>query len=211
MDVVTVAETFISLQGESTYAGMPCFFIRLAGCNLHCRYCDTAWAYGPGTVTPIDALVTEACLARAALIEITGGEPLEQAGFPALARQLRESTERPILVETNGSRDISVVPHGVVTIMDVKCPGSGMADANDEANIGRLRPVDEVKFVIGDRHDYAWARRRVREWNLVAHCAAIHFGTVASELDASVLGRWILEDALPVRLHVQIHKQLGMK
>jgi len=208
---VRVAEVFTSIQGESSFAGLPCFFIRLAGCNLRCRYCDTPAAAQRGTPRPIAGLVARWKKSRAAIAEITGGEPLLQAGFRELAAGLRDAGRRPVLVETNGSRDISTIPRGVIAIMDVKCPGSGERAALDPRNLGRLRPADEVKFVLADRADYLWARRFVRRSGVARAGRAVHFSPVGGRLDASKLARWILADGLPVRLHVQRHKCLGLK
>lgn len=211
IDSVEVCETFVSLQGESTYAGLPCFFVRLSGCNLRCSYCDTPQAYGPGTKRAIPALAAEALAGGAAISEITGGEPLLQPGFAALARALRDATGRPVLVETNGSCDLSLVPEGVIAIMDLKCPGSGEHGRMDMANIGRLRPQDEVKFVLTGRDDYAWAGALVRAHDLHLRCGAVLFSPAAGLLRPEMLAGWILEDRLPVRLQVQLHKMLAFR
>jgi 7-carboxy-7-deazaguanine synthase len=208
---VNIAETFVSLQGESTWAGLPCFFVRLAGCNLRCRYCDTPAARDGGRQTEIESIVAEALAANAAISEITGGEPLLQDGFRSLAEALRDSTGKPVLVETNGSLDISLVPDGVIAIMDVKCPGSAAGEANDWANVARLRTYDEVKFVLTDEADYAWAARQVAERGIAARCRAVHFSPVNGIMDPSALGGWILRDRLPVRLHLQLHKLVGLR
>ena len=211
MATVSVCETFVSIQGESTYAGLPCFFIRLAGCNLRCRYCDTTYAYNPGLEAPIPDLVNAYRDSRAAIVEITGGEPLLQPGFRELATALRDLGGKPVLVETNGSRDISAIPAGVVAIMDVKCPASGESEAMDPANLRRLRPQDEVKFVLSDRKDYEWAREFVRRHDLSRCCHAVLFSPVWGAVNARELGEWILADNLPVRVQVQLHKVMGMK
>jgi 7-carboxy-7-deazaguanine synthase len=208
-DRIRIAETFTSLQGESTYAGLPCFFVRLAGCNLRCRYCDTPAATGGGREAPVSEVVSAFRSSGIGLAEITGGEPLLQAGFLRLATELKAAA-RTVLVETNGSLDISVIPEGVVAIMDLKCPGSGSMAAMDFRNVGRLRPYDETKFVIGDRNDFEWACAMVREHRLDARCRAVLFGPVAGVLDPSTLGGWILESGMPVRLQIQLHKRLGM-
>lgn len=211
MATVRVDEVFESIQGESSWAGLPCFFIRLAGCNLRCTYCDTKDAYGPGREMTV-AELTALCLAsRAPIAEITGGEPLLQPGFGELAAALRDRTAKTILVETNGSRDISVVPADVVAVMDVKCPGSGASGAMDLANVGRLRPYDEVKFVLGDRRDYEWATAFVKRYRLTSACHAVFFSPVFGGLDAGKLGEWILQDGLAVRLQVQLHRILGLR
>ena len=211
MSTVRICETFTSIQGESTYAGLLCFFIRLAECNLRCSYCDTQHAYGPGTPEQIDALVEEATRSGAAIIEITGGEPLMQPAFAELATSLRDLSGRPILVETNGSCDISVVPEGVVAVLDIKCPGSSESARMDLENLERLRPHDEVKFVITDRADYEWSKDLVLHHDLARKCSAVLFGHVHGRQDASELARWIMHDELPVRLQVQLHKLLGLK
>ncbi|MBN1556552.1 MAG: radical SAM protein [Lentisphaerae bacterium] len=211
MDTVRVAETFTSLQGESRYAGWPCFFVRLAGCNLHCRYCDTPEARAGGVERPVAALVDAWRRSRAALAEITGGEPLLQDGFPALAEGLRDASDRPVLVETNGSLDLTRVPEGVTAVVDVKCPGSGEAGSFDPANLARLRPYDEVKFVLSGREDYEWASACVARHGLAGRVAAVHFGPVHGALDAAALARWILDDGLNVRLQVQLHRWMGLR
>lgn len=210
MDTVDVCESFVSIQGESSFAGSVCFFIRLSGCNLRCRFCDTAYAYEPGRKVPVDELVAEWQDSGAAIAEVTGGEPLLQPGFRALAEGF-VLVGKPVLVETNGSLDISVIPRGAVTIMDVKCPGSGENGSFDPHNIGRLRREDEVKFVIGDEADYRWARDFVIRNRLERLCNAVFFSPVHGVMDGRKLGEWIVRDGLGVRLQVQLHKVLGMK
>jgi 7-carboxy-7-deazaguanine synthase len=210
MGTVNIYETFQGIQGESTWAGALCFFIRLAGCNLRCRYCDTTQAYEPGRDVEIAELVREAVTSTAAIIEITGGEPLIQAGFRELATELRDKTGKPVLVETNGSCDISLVPEGVITIMDIKCPGSGQNEAMNLANLKRLRRTDEVKFVLSDRNDYDWAKEFVLSHSLVSVCNVL-FSPVYGVLPADSLGKWIIRDGLKVRLQMQLHKIIGVK
>jgi 7-carboxy-7-deazaguanine synthase len=207
-----IAELFESIQGESTYAGLGCFFIRLAGCNLRCVYCDTPEARDAGQrLVSVDQLVAKARDSRMPLIEVTGGEPLLQEGFPELAEALLEISGRTILVETNGSLDLRLVPEGVVSIVDIKCPGSGAGGSFDMRNLAQLRADDEVKLVLMDRTDYEWARVLVQDHELVRRVKAVHFSPVAGELDAATLGTWILEDGLDVRLQVQLHKLMGLK
>jgi 7-carboxy-7-deazaguanine synthase len=208
---LSVTETFLSIQGESTWAGLSCFFIRLSGCNLRCRYCDTTHAYEPGDPRTIDELVGQAQRSGAEITEITGGEPLLQAGCRDLALVLMEVTTRPVLVETNGSVDISLIPEGAIAVMDVKCPGSGQSAAMNFDNIRRLRAYDEVKFVISDRYDFEWAADIVRRHDLARRCHAVLFGVVHGELALSTLGHWIMEERLPVRVHTQLHKILGVR
>ena len=208
---VQVAETFVSIQGESTWAGLPCFFIRLSGCNLRCLYCDTRRAYDSGRETAVDQLVAAFPASRAAIAEITGGEPLLQQGFPDLALGLRAQGGRPVLVETNGSCDLSVIPDGVIAIMDLKCPGSGEAGSMDFGNIARLRPYDEVKFVVGDRRDFDWACGIVERSALPDRCHAVLFSPVFGVLNAATLAEWVLEARLTVRVQLPLHKTLGIR
>ena len=214
-DTVNVTETFVSLQGESSYAGLPCFFIRLAGCNLRCSYCDTPGALEGGSARSIDELVNEALSARTPLIEITGGEPLLQSGcLPLLCGVTsRQPTNAPVrvLLETNGSVRIDGVPDEVVALMDVKCPGSGMAHSFQGENLRLLRLHDEVKFVLSDEADYRWACDFVCKNELSRRCAVILFSPVAGHLDPGLLADWIVRDRLPVRLQLQLHKQLGVR
>jgi 7-carboxy-7-deazaguanine synthase len=205
-----VSEVFSSIQGESTYAGLPCFFIRLSGCNLRCSYCDTAYAYVGGEQRTIPSLVEEFQRSGLSIAEITGGEPLLQPKTPALAEALLKGGALKVLVETNGSKDIGGLPAGTVVVMDVKCPGSGMADSFDLANLDRLRMHDEVKFVISDRADFDWAADFVKRHELPGRCGAVLFSPVADRLKPGDLGRWLVEARLPVRLQVQLHKIAGM-
>ena len=211
MGYVGVCETFVSVQGESSYAGLPCFFVRLAGCNLRCTYCDTPVVYSEGERRSVASIVTEATAASGILVEITGGEPLLQEAFPELAATLRDRSGKTVLVETNGSRDITIIPEGVITIMDIKCPGSGEVNSFDENNLERLRGRDEIKFVLSDRPDYEWARDFTKSKSLEQRCHAVLFSPVPGVLEAGELARWIMADGLPVRLQVQLHKILGMR
>lgn len=207
-DTLQVCETFVSIQGESTWAGMPCFFIRLAGCNLHCAYCDTAYAQSGGDPRTVSALVDQCRETGLALAEVTGGEPLIQSGAVELLSRLQSCGA--VLVETNGSKDIGVIPPGVIAVMDIKCPSSGESGAMDWSNIGRLRPRDEVKFVVSDRNDYVWARRIIHEHQLPQRCYAVlispRVDPSADGLNPAELAAWILQDRLPVRLNLQMHK-----
>jgi len=207
---VDVVETFVSIQGESTWAGLPCFFIRLGGCNLRCRYCDTPAASHAGARTRVASLIEQAIASGAHIVEITGGEPLLQPGFDALAAGLIERFRDRVLVETNGSLDISRVPAGAVTIMDIKGPGSGESESMDWENLQRLRPCDEVKFVLTDEADYRWAAATVQTRQMWERCRAVLFSPVHGRLPADTLAQWILRDRLPARVHLQLHKLLGM-
>jgi 7-carboxy-7-deazaguanine synthase len=205
-----VRETFVSIQGESTYSGLPCFFIRLSGCNLRCSYCDTAYAYIGGRRRTIPSLVEEFVRSGMPVAEITGGEPLLQAKTPGLAQALLEAGARAVLVETNGSQDIGGLPPGSVAVVDVKCPGSGMGDSFDLANLARIRRHDEMKFVLSDRADFEWAADFVRRHSLAGRCAAVLFSAAAGRLEPKALAEWLVEAKLPVRLQLQLHKALGL-
>lgn len=211
MSAVTVHECFTSLQGESSYSGLPCFFIRLTGCNLRCTYCDTKYAYEGGEVVEVGELVEKARTSPVPLVEITGGEPLLQDGFSELAHGLRDNAGKRVIVETNGSMDIAAIPEDVVAIMDIKCPGSGHSHFMDWDNIGKLRAYDEVKFVLGTRNDYEWAKALVKEDDLSRRCHAVFFSPVSGVLDAGELAGWLADDGVPVRLQVQLHKVIGVK
>ena len=199
-----IAELFYSIQGESSYAGYPCFFIRFAGCNLRCTYCDTRYAYeGEHQSYPISHILSELEQYPGVLVEITGGEPLLQKGVYPLFEQLL-AAKRRVLLETNGSLSLESVPPGVIKIMDMKCPGSGMVAKMDFDNFAFLHPQDEIKFVIDSRADYDWAKNLVSSYGL-QNLATVTFSPVTSNLAAAKLAAWILADRLPVRLRLQLH------
>lgn len=201
-----VSEIFHSLQGESTRSGRPCAFIRLSGCNLDCAWCDTRYSRDEeGRELPLDMIVEAVRPYRCNLAEITGGEPLAQTATPDLAAALlREGYE--VLVETNGSLDISVLPWGVARIMDLKPPSSGMADRNRLANLVHLRRGDEVKIVIADRQDYEWALAIVRDADYPAATVETLLSPAQGMVDPAQLAKWLLADKLPARLNLQLHK-----
>jgi len=204
--VLVVSEVFHSIQGESTRAGLPCVFVRLTGCNLRCRWCDTAYAFHGGRTMSVDEVVAEVARRGCPLVELTGGEPLLQAdAIPLMAELLRRGYR--VLLETGGSLPIDAVPEGVIRIVDVKCPGSGEADSNRWENLAGLRPDDEVKFVIAGRADYDWAADIVRGHRLTERCAVL-FSPVHGEVEPAELARWVLEGGLPVRVQIQLHKVL---
>lgn len=201
-----VSEIFNSIQGESTFAGLPCAFVRLAGCNLRCRYCDTRYAQEGGETLSLEEIVAAVTSFGTSLVEITGGEPLFQPHTPILANTLLDRGYE-VLLETNGSLDISVLPERAIRIMDIKCPASGENKNFMWENIWKLGDRDEVKFVISDRHDYEWARGIVRErFGRAKH--QILFSAVFGELPPRLLVQWLLEDRLPVRFQLQIHKYI---
>ncbi len=206
-DMLTVNEIFFSIQGESSHAGRPCVFVRLTGCDLRCTWCDTTYAFEEGQKLAVDEVASAVERFGCRLVEITGGEPLRQADvYPLMDRLL--ASGRTVLLETGGHVDISRVPKSVVKVVDVKCPGSGESESTDLNNLRRLAPHDEVKFVIGDRVDYEFARNVVRQHAVDSHCAAVLFSPVHGALDPTTLSEWILADRLPVRVQIQLHKYL---
>ncbi|MBI4161700.1 MAG: radical SAM protein [Acidobacteria bacterium] len=201
-----VNEIFFSLQGESTYAGFPCAFIRLTGCDQRCRWCDTEYAFHAGRDLTVDEVLAAVDRFGTRLVEVTGGEPLLQPAVFPLVRRLRGRGYR-VLVETGGSRDISGLDPGAVVVLDLKCPASGMSDRVRWENLAHLRRKDQVKFVVADRRDYEWAREVIRTHRLPAGCPVL-FSPVHGELPPATLAAWILEDRLPARLQLQLHKLL---
>jgi 7-carboxy-7-deazaguanine synthase len=205
--VLVVHEIYLSVQGESTYVGRPCVFVRLTACDLRCRWCDTPYAFTGGTKMPVEAIVADVVRQRCSLVEITGGEPLLQPEVYELMQRLLAGGHE-VLVETGGHRSTERIPSGVVTILDVKCPASGEAGRMHWPNLDRLRPRDEVKFVIQDREDFDYACDVVRRHDLTAKAAAVLFSPVHGVLAADVLARWMLQTGLPVRLQLQAHKYI---
>jgi len=205
--MLTINEIFYSVQGESSYAGRPCVFVRLTACDLRCSWCDTPYAFHEGTKRSLDSVLAEVEAYRCPLVEVTGGEPLLQAEVYPLLESLLAGG-RTVLLETGGHRSTARVPTGVVTILDVKCPGSGESEKNDWSNLARLQPHDEVKFVIKDRTDYEYAREIVARHELAGRAAAVHFSPVHGVMDARTLSEWVLADDLPVRVQLQLHKYI---
>ena len=203
--MLTVSEIFYSIQGESTLAGRPCVFVRLAACDLRCSWCDTAHAFSDGRTMSLDDVVVAVERYECELVEITGGEPLLQDDvYPLMDRLL--AAGRTIMLETGGHRSIARVPAAVVKIVDVKCPGSGEAEKNDWDNLDRLAPHDQVKFVVADRADYEFGCDVVARYRLTSLCAGVLMSPVHGVLAPKDLARWILDDRLPVRLQLQLHK-----
>lgn len=199
-----VNEVYASVQGESTHAGRPCVFVRIAGCNLRCTWCDSTFTFTGGDHRSIDDVVQEVVAFGIRLVEVTGGEPLVHRQVPELIRRLQEK-ECEVLVETSGSIDISLVPDGAKVIMDLKPPDSGEVEANLWANLGRLRPGDELKFVLASRRDYEWSRDVVRKYDLEGALPVL-FSPVHGRLIPSEIAKWLVEDKLDVRLQLQLHK-----
>ena len=200
-----VNEIFYSIQGESSYAGFPCVFIRLTGCNLRCSYCDTTYAYEEGKRRAVATIIDKVEAFACRLVEVTGGEPLLQEGIYPLLDGLIDGGHT-VLIETNGSLSIDRINPACVKIVDIKCPGSGMADLMDWANLKKLTPHDEIKFVIGDRKDYNWAVGLISKEKLEKR--HLHFAPVFGRLRPDRLAEWILKDHLPVRLQLQLHKYI---
>ncbi len=203
--VLRVREIYRSIQGESTYAGWPCAFVRTAGCDIRCVYCDEPHAFGPGERLALDEVLARVAALGVRLVEVTGGEPLLQRASLELVTRLLDAGHR-VLVETGGHRDISALDPRAHVILDVKTPGSGMLDHVDWKNLERLRPAtDEVKFVLQDRADYLWARQVIRDHALERR-VPVHLSPVHGALDPRDLARWMLEDGIRARLNLQLHK-----
>jgi 7-carboxy-7-deazaguanine synthase len=207
-----ITEIYKSIQGESTFAGLPCVFVRTTGCNLRCVWCDTEYAFYGGQKMSVDEVIAKVATFGCKLVEITGGEPLLQKETPELARRLLEKGYT-VLIETSGERDVSVLDPRVIKIMDLKCPGSGECEKNRWQNLEFLTPRDEVKFVIKNRADYEWAAEVVKKYRLDQRLTVL-FSPVWGELQLAELARWILsdtdplrgEDRLNVRYQIQLHK-----
>lgn len=207
--VLVVTEIFRSLQGESTWTGLPCTFVRLTGCALRCVWCDSAYAFSGGTGFSIDAVLEKVAALGAPLVEITGGEPLEQEGFFPLATALCDRGHT-VLVETGGHISVDRVDPRVVKILDVKCPGSGMAAANDLGNLSRLGPLDEVKFVVADRRDFDFALDLVVRHDLDARHTVLISPVFEGDWSpvAAKVAEWVRDSDRKLRLSLQFHKLL---
>lgn len=204
--MLTVNEIFFSIQGEGTRAGRPCVFVRLTGCPLRCVYCDTAYAFHEGSKRSENDVLAEIEAFPSRLVELTGGEPLSQPeAFPFVARLLDAGWE--VLIETSGHVLLDGLDPRAVAIVDVKTPGSGESHRMEWRNLELLKPTDELKFVIAQRADYEWSRDLVREKRLAERCPVL-FSPVHGVLDPGLLARWVLDDGLPVRVQLQLHKLL---
>lgn len=205
-----VTEIFHSVQGESTWAGLPCTFVRLTGCPLRCVWCDTAYSFHGGQKRTLDDIVAEVDAIGTKLVEITGGEPLIHRNTFELAERLLERGYT-VLCETSGAVDVAPLDPRVHKIMDLKCPGSGEVERNLWSNLDHLTERDEVKFVVKDRADYEWTRAAIGEHGLdrrveAGTLRALLISPVWGQVDLEALAAWILEDRLPVRMQVQLHK-----
>jgi 7-carboxy-7-deazaguanine synthase len=201
-----VCEIFISIQGESSYAGIPFVFVRLSGCNLRCLYCDTTYAYEEGIEMSVNEVFEKVSSFGIKFVEITGGEPLLQKESLLLIKRLLDNNYN-VLVETNGSVSIKDVDSRAVIIMDIKTPKSGMFDKMNLDNLKYLKDDDEIKFVLTDREDYEWTKNFIYEYGLINKCNIL-LSPVYGILSPEKLAGWILEDRLPVRLNLQIHKYI---
>jgi 7-carboxy-7-deazaguanine synthase len=201
-----VCETFVSLMGESSFAGQPGFFIRLSGCNLRCRYCDTTYAYEAGVGRTLESLVAEAEATGLGLVLVTGGEPLLQADTPRLLTSLVDRG-LTVLLETNGSRPLGRGDGRVHRIMDLKCPASGMAGHNYLKNLQYLTPTDELKCVVADRRDFDWALETIRPYRPWERHPVL-FSPAFGLLSPRDLAAWIVAAKLPLRLNLQLHKYI---
>ncbi len=202
---LTVNEIYQSVQGESTWAGLPCIFVRLTFCDLRCTYCDTEYAFYEGRKQTLDEIAASVKAYSCPLVEITGGEPLLQKNVLPLMRMLCDAG-KTLLLETSGAHDISAVDARVHRIMDLKTPSSGECARNLWTNIEHLTARDEVKFVIGSHEDYEWARAQVREHRLAERCRAVLFSPVFGKIEPQKIVDSILADELPVRFQLQMHK-----
>lgn len=202
--MLKVNEIFYSVQGEGTSAGLPCVFVRLTGCNLRCTYCDTKYSFYEGTEKSIEQIIEQVAAYKCNLVEITGGEPLLQIESLDLMTKLCEN-KFDVLLETGGSLSIKDVDNRVKIIMDLKCPSSGMEGKNLYSNIDFIKPNDEVKFVIGTREDYEWAKNILQHYKLYDK-TQILFSPVFGKINYESIVNWILEDNLNVRFQLQMHK-----
>lgn len=202
-----ITEIFYSLQGEARTVGRPTVFVRLTGCPLRCGYCDTAYAFSGGDMRSIAAVAQEVASHRPQYVTVTGGEPLAQPNCLTLLTVLCDAGYE-VSLETSGAMSLVGVDERVVTVLDLKTPASGEMARNDLSNIDRLKPQDQVKFVICDRADYEWARFKLDEYQLAGRVTDVLFSPSFSELEGRQLAEWILQDNLPVRMQLQLHKLL---
>ncbi|MHB8872108.1 MAG: radical SAM protein [Myxococcaceae bacterium] len=206
-DSVVVREIFLSVQGESSHAGKLCSFVRLTGCHLRCTYCDTDYAFEGGARMKVSEVLAKVAELGSNLVEVTGGEPLLQAGvYPLLDGLL--AAGHTVMLETSGAIDVRLVPPSVHKIVDLKTPSSGECERNDYRVLDSMNGNDELKFVVGSREDYEWSRALVQERSLATRPYGLLFSAVAGKLEPTLLAEWIIADRLPVRFQMQLHKLL---
>lgn len=206
MSELLVTEIFRSIQGESSWAGMPCSFVRLTGCPLRCRWCDTVYGFHGGNKRDIDEVIQELIDFKVPLVEITGGEPLAQKNSILLMEKLVAKGFK-VLIETSGSEDIAAVPKEVVIIMDIKCPGSQMHERMLWSNLDLLKPVDEIKFVVANREDFDWALECIKKYDLVGKHRLL-FSPAWGLVKPQDLVTWLLGSGVDARLNLQLHKYI---
>lgn len=204
--MLKINEIYKSIQGESSKAGLPCTFVRLTYCNLRCSYCDSEYAFYDGKDMEIDEILSEIKKLGCNLVEVTGGEPLFQKESLDLMKRLCDEGYE-VMLETGGSLPIEEIDKRVMIILDLKCPSSGMLKKNRYKNLEHLKTIDEVKFVIGTREDYEWAKEKIFEHNISEKCSVL-LSTVFGALNPQTLVDWILEDKLNVRFQLQMHKYI---
>lgn len=201
-----VTEIYESIQGESTLSGLPCTFIRLSGCPLRCRWCDTAYSFEGGSAYTVEQIISKVRELGPQLVELTGGEPMAQTGCSELCSALLAAGYK-VMIETSGSYDIAVLPQEVHVVMDLKCPGSGMEEKNLYSNVSHLKPSDDVKFVVASYEDFLWAEAKIKEFRLEGR-ANILISPAFGLVKPHELVSWMLEVRSRARLNLQIHKYI---
>lgn len=202
---LTINEIYLSVQGESTWAGLPCVFIRLTGCDLRCSYCDTEYAFYEGKKRLVSEVLAEVSDMPCPMVEVTGGEPLLQKNVKPLMAALCDAG-KTVLIETSGAHDISGIDPRVHRIVDLKTPSSGESGRNRYENVPLLTERDEVKFVLGSREDYEWAREQIGRYDLGSRVRAVLLSPVFGKIDPKDIVQWMLDDRLPARFQLQMHK-----
>lgn len=205
--MLKINEIYQSIQGESSKAGLPCVFVRLTYCNLRCTYCDTEYAFYEGNDYTLDQVIQKVREYECRLVEITGGEPLVQDEECRLLMKQLCDENFEVMLETGGSLSIKDIDDRVKIIMDLKCPSSGMMKKNLYDNLNYLKPDDELKFVVGSREDYEWAKEIISKYKLESRCSIL-FSVVFNKLEPVTLVQWILEDKIKVRFQLQMHKYI---
>jgi 7-carboxy-7-deazaguanine synthase len=205
-DSLIITEIYASIQGESSYAGIPCTFVRLTGCPLRCRWCDTTYGFTGGSEMSLAEILAKVKDLGLPLVELTGGEPLAQKNCAPLAKKLIDAGYK-VLIETGGSEDVSPLDQGVHIIMDIKCPGSQMHEKNLWENLKHLKPTDEIKLVIADRNDFDWALSKIKEHDLTARFKVL-LSPAFGLLQPKDLAEWIVQEKLNARLNLQQHKYI---